>query len=130
MRIVGHKCQATVIRLLEALCITGPALRGCGGRHRSQQLQQRRQQQQQQRQQTRCHGVLRYAGLELGEAELIKKGIMFWWLHREAKGRLRYLATAAHFEAAASTGTNVNVGTADDSTKLADAWVYHINPWG
>ena len=39
-----------------------------------------------------------------------------------------YLATAAHFAAESSTGTNVNVCTTDDFTKSVDALVYYIDP--
>jgi ribulose-bisphosphate carboxylase large chain len=39
-----------------------------------------------------------------------------------------YLATAAHFSAESSTGTNVNVCTTDDFTKSVDALVYYIDP--
>jgi ribulose-bisphosphate carboxylase large chain len=39
-----------------------------------------------------------------------------------------YLATAAHFAAESSTGTNVNVCTTDDFTKTVDALVYYIDP--
>ena len=39
-----------------------------------------------------------------------------------------YLATAAHFAAESSTGTNVNVCTAYDFTKSVDALVYYIDP--
>merc|ERR1712151_960392 len=39
-----------------------------------------------------------------------------------------YLATAAHFAAESSTGTNVNVCTTDDFTKSVDALVYFIDP--
>ena len=39
-----------------------------------------------------------------------------------------YLATAAHFAAACSTSTNVNVCATADFTKPVDAFVYHIDP--
>jgi ribulose-bisphosphate carboxylase large chain len=39
-----------------------------------------------------------------------------------------YLASAAHFAAESSTGTNVEVGTADDLTRGVDALVYQIDP--
>ena len=39
-----------------------------------------------------------------------------------------YLATAAHFAAACSTSTNVNVCTTRDFTKPVDAVVYYIDP--
>ena len=39
-----------------------------------------------------------------------------------------YPATAAHFSAKSSTGTNVNVRTTDDFTKSVDALVYYIDP--
>ena len=55
------------------------------------------------------------------------------WLHWCVVGSGRiagsdYLATAAHFAAESSTGTNVNVCTTDDVTKSVDALVYHIDP--
>ena len=39
-----------------------------------------------------------------------------------------YLATVAHFAAGSSTGTNVNVTTADDFTKSVHALLYYIDP--
>ena len=38
-----------------------------------------------------------------------------------------YLATAAHFAAESSTGTNVEVSTTDDFTRSVDALVYEAN---
>ena len=38
-----------------------------------------------------------------------------------------YLATAAHFAAESSTGTNGNGCTTDDFAKSVDALVYHID---
>ena len=39
-----------------------------------------------------------------------------------------YLATAAHFAAKSSTGTNVNVCGTNDFTESMDALVYYIDP--
>lgn len=39
-----------------------------------------------------------------------------------------YLATADHFAAESSAGTNVNVCTTDGFTKGGDALVYYIDP--
>ena len=50
------------------------------------------------------------------EAELTKEGAQV------------LIATAAHFAAESSTGTNVNVCTTDDFTKSVDALVYYIDP--
>ena len=70
----------------------------------------------------------RYADLELDEDELIKNGQHVLCLHHETESRYDYLATAAHFAAESSTGTNVNVCTTDDFTKTVDALVYFIYP--
>jgi ribulose-bisphosphate carboxylase large chain len=43
------------------------------------------------------------------------------------KGGGDYLATAAHFAAESSTGTNVTVSTTDDFTRSVDAIVYEID---
>merc|ERR1712159_887094 len=71
----------------------------------------------------------RYADLALDEDELIKKGahVLVAYIMRPKAG-YDYLATAAHFAAESSTGTNVNVCTTDDFTKSVDAIVYYIDP--
>merc|ERR1712226_554606 len=71
----------------------------------------------------------RYADLELDEAELIKNGkhVLVAYIMKPKAG-YDYLATAAHFAAESSTGTNVNVCTTDDFTKSVDALVYYIDP--
>jgi ribulose-bisphosphate carboxylase large chain len=43
------------------------------------------------------------------------------------KAGYAYLASAAHFAAESSTGTNVEVSTTDDFTKGVDALVYHVD---
>merc|ERR1719215_1598254 len=64
----------------------------------------------------------RYADLELDEADLIKNGkhVLVAYIMKPKAG-YDYLATAAHFAAESSTGTNVNVCTTDDFTKSVDA---------
>ena len=70
----------------------------------------------------------RYADLSLNEDELIAGGkhILVAYKMKPAEG-YDYLATAAHFAAESSTGTNVEVSTTDDFTKGVDALVYHID---
>ena len=70
----------------------------------------------------------RYADLSLDEDELIAGGnhILVAYKMKPADGH-DYLATAAHFAAESSTGTNVEVSTTDDFTKGVDALVYHID---
>merc|ERR550532_769989 len=70
----------------------------------------------------------RYADLELDEDELIKNGqhVLVAYIMKPKAG-YDYLATAAHFAAESSTGTNVNVCTTDDFTKSVDALVYYID---
>ena len=70
----------------------------------------------------------RYANLDLTEAELIANGkhILVAYTMKPKTG-YEYLATAAHFAAESSTGTNVEVSTTDDFTKGVDALVYHID---
>ena len=71
----------------------------------------------------------RYANLDLDEAELIAGGKHILVAYRmQPKAGYDYLATAAHFAAESSTGTNVEVSTTDDFTKGVDALVYHIDP--
>ncbi|CAE7020502.1 rbcL, partial [Symbiodinium microadriaticum] len=64
----------------------------------------------------------RYADLSLDEATLIKNGkhVLVAYIMKPKAG-YDYLATAAHFAAESSTGTNVNVCTTDDFTKSVDA---------
>ncbi|CAE8683950.1 unnamed protein product, partial [Polarella glacialis] len=71
----------------------------------------------------------RYADLSLDEEQLIKNGkhILVAYIMKPKAG-YDYLATAAHFAAESSTGTNVNVCTTDDFTKSVDALVYYIDP--
>merc|ERR1719386_41631 len=71
----------------------------------------------------------RYADLGMDEAELIKNGkhVLVAYIMKPKAG-YDYLATAAHFAAESSTGTNVNVCTTDDFTKTVDALVYYIDP--
>jgi len=71
----------------------------------------------------------RYAALDLSEEELIRKGkhVLVAYIMKPKPG-YDYLATAAHFAAESSTGTNVNVCTTDDFTKSVDALVYYIDP--
>jgi ribulose-bisphosphate carboxylase large chain len=65
----------------------------------------------------------------LSEEELIAKGkhVLVAYIMKPKPG-YDYLATAAHFAAESSTGTNVNVCTTDDFTKSVDALVYYIDP--
>merc|ERR1712178_580024 len=71
----------------------------------------------------------RYADLSLDEEQLIKNGkhVLVAYIMKPKAG-YDYLATAAHFAAESSTGTNVNVCTTDDFTKTVDALVYYIDP--
>jgi len=70
----------------------------------------------------------RYANLDLKEADLIAGGrhILVAYTMKPKAG-YDYLATAAHFAAESSTGTNVEVCTTDDFTKGVDALVYHVD---
>ncbi len=70
----------------------------------------------------------RYSDLSLDEEALIKGGkhILVAYKMKPADGH-DYLATASHFAAESSTGTNVEVSTTDDFTKGVDALVYHID---
>merc|ERR1711878_174513 len=71
----------------------------------------------------------RYADLSLTEEGLLKGGkhVLVAYIMKPKAG-YDYLATAAHFAAESSTGTNVNVCTTDDFTKNVDALVYFIDP--
>ena len=71
----------------------------------------------------------RYARLDLKEAELISGGthVLCAYIMKPKAGYGDFLATAAHFAAESSTGTNVEVGTTDDFTRGVDALVYEID---
>jgi len=66
----------------------------------------------------------RYANLDLKESDLIAGGKHILVAYKmKPKAGYDYLATAAHFAAESSTGTNVEVSTTDDFTKGVDALV-------
>ncbi len=70
----------------------------------------------------------RYADLSLKEEDLIAGGKHILCAYKmKPKAGYDYLATAAHFAAESSTGTNVEVSTTDEFTKGVDALVYHID---
>ncbi len=70
----------------------------------------------------------RYADLSLKEEDLIAGGKHILVAYKmKPKAGYGYLATAAHFAAESSTGTNVEVSTTDEFTKGVDALVYHID---
>jgi ribulose-bisphosphate carboxylase large chain len=71
----------------------------------------------------------RYARLDLREQDLIAGGrhVLVAYIMKP-KPSYEYLATAAHFAAESSTGTNVDVSTTDDFTRGVDALVYAIDP--
>lgn len=70
----------------------------------------------------------RYADLTLEEADLIRGGHHVLCAYRmKPKAGYDYLATAAHFAAESSTGTNVEVSTTDDFTRTVDALVYDVD---
>ncbi len=71
----------------------------------------------------------RYVRLDLKEEELIARGdhVLVAYIMKPKTGFGGYLATAAHFAAESSTGTNVNVSTTDDFTRGVDALVYEID---
>ncbi len=71
----------------------------------------------------------RYADLSLSEADLIAGGrhVLCAYVMKPKQG-YEYLATAAHFAAESSTGTNVEISTTDDFTRGVDALVYEIDP--
>ena len=60
----------------------------------------------------------RYADLSLSEEDLIADGqhVLVAYIMKPKAG-YEYLATAAHFAAESSTGTNVSVSTTDDFTR-------------
>jgi ribulose-bisphosphate carboxylase large chain len=70
----------------------------------------------------------RYADLSLREEDLINGGehVLCAYIMKP-KGDHEPVATAAHFAAESSTGTNVEVSTTDDFTKGVDALVYEVN---
>ncbi|MBZ0128892.1 MAG: ribulose-bisphosphate carboxylase [Rhodobacteraceae bacterium] len=71
----------------------------------------------------------RYARLDLKEKDLIAGGqhVLVAYIMKPKAGFDGYLATAAHFAAESSTGTNVDVSTTDDFTRGVDALVYEID---
>jgi ribulose-bisphosphate carboxylase large chain len=71
----------------------------------------------------------RYTDLSLSESALIENGehVLTAYVMKPKAG-YDYLATAAHFAAESSTGTNVPVSTTDDYTLSVDAKVYEIDP--
>jgi ribulose-bisphosphate carboxylase large chain len=70
----------------------------------------------------------RYADLSLREADLIAAGQHILVAYKmKPKPGYGYLASAAHFAAESSTGTNVETSTTDDFTRGVDALVYHID---
>ena len=70
----------------------------------------------------------RYTDLSLREEDLIAGGKHILVAYKmKPKTGYGYLASAAHFAAESSTGTNVEVSTTDDFTKGVDALVYYID---
>ena len=71
----------------------------------------------------------RYADLSLKEADLIagNNHVLVAYIMKPKPGHGTYLASAAHFAAESSTGTNVEVSTTDDFTRGVDAMVYEID---
>jgi ribulose-bisphosphate carboxylase large chain len=71
----------------------------------------------------------RYADLSLKEKTLMEEGnhVLVAYIMKPKAGFDGYLATAAHFAAESSTGTNVSVSTTDNFTKGVDAMVYEID---
>jgi len=70
----------------------------------------------------------RYADLSLREADLVTGGRHVLGAYvMKPKAGYDYLATAAHFAAESSTGTNVEVSTTDDFTRSVDALVYEVD---
>ncbi|MGQ9367107.1 ribulose-bisphosphate carboxylase [Azospirillum sp. A39] len=70
----------------------------------------------------------RYVNLELREADLIAGGrhVLCAYVMKPKAGH-GFVATAAHFAAESSTGTNVEVCTTDDFTRGVDALVYAVD---
>ncbi|MCK5522848.1 MAG: ribulose-bisphosphate carboxylase [Thiomargarita sp.] len=70
----------------------------------------------------------RYVNLDLDEKKLIADGQhVLVAYHMTPKSGYGYVATAAHFAAESSTGTNVEISTTDDYTRSVDALVYEAN---
>ncbi|MBR9971690.1 ribulose-bisphosphate carboxylase [Magnetospirillum sulfuroxidans] len=69
----------------------------------------------------------RYCNLRLKEAELMAQGrhVLCAYIMKPKPGH-DPVATAAHFAAESSTGTNVEVCTTDDFTRGVDALVYEV----
>lgn len=69
----------------------------------------------------------RYCNLALNEAELMAQGrhVLCAYIFKPKAG-YEPIATAAHFAAESSTGTNVEVCTTDDFTRGVDALVYEV----
>lgn len=73
----------------------------------------------------------RYANLQLREADLLAGGAhVLCAYHFKPKAGYDPVATAAHFAAESSTGTNVDVSTTDEFTKGVDALVYDVSERG
>ena len=71
----------------------------------------------------------RYAKPDLDETQLMAAGRhVLCAYHFKPKAGYEPVATAAHFAAESSTGTNVEVCTTDDFTRTVDALVYHVSP--
>ena len=70
----------------------------------------------------------RYVDLDLKEQKLITDGrhVLCAYIMKPKAG-YEYVATAAHFAAESSTGTNVEVSTTDQFTRSVDAIVYEID---
>jgi len=70
----------------------------------------------------------RYVDTQLSEADLVAAGghVLCAYTMRPKAG-YGFVATAAHFAAESSTGTNVEVSTTDDFTRSVDALVYEID---
>ena len=71
----------------------------------------------------------RYVNLDLNEDELIANGehVLVAYHMKPKEGFGDYVATAAHFAAESSTGTNVEVATTDAFTRGVDAIVYEVD---
>ena len=70
----------------------------------------------------------RYADLNLDEKMLIDEGnhVLCAYIMKPKAG-YEYVASAAHFAAESSTGTNVEVSTTDSFTRSVDAIVYDVD---
>ena len=73
----------------------------------------------------------RYCNFALNEAQLIAEGrhVLCAYIFKPKAG-FAPIATAAHFAAESSTGTNVEVCTTDDFTRGVDALVYEVSETG